>query len=405
MRHLLAASLLLTACQTGDNETPDAGAAPVADVGQAEAGNSAPDAGPEDAGMIVDAGPVVVDAGPPPDTPEGRGEALYTIYCGFCHGDSGEGYIADNANALSHPEFLATADDAFLFGSIVEGRPGTPMSAWGEARNGPLSDEQAWDIVAYMRTWQEVPSQDVSGRVITGDLNNGGMLYTAHGCGDCHGAMLQGVTAMSLNNPWFHELASDGFIEHAIAKGRVPTPMPAYEDILSEQEIADLVVYIRSFRRPVDVDPEDPGPFEPNLADHWINEGGPRASFTPRVVEREGAEFPDEFVAAADVYAAMEAGQSFILVDARAASDYILSHIEGAVSVPFDTIEAAQEALSRDTWVVTYCGCPHAVSGRARRELKRAGFERVAVLDEGYYFWSDENYPICEGRERFCAEP
>ena len=40
-----------------------------------------------------------------------------------------------------------------------------------------------------------------------------------------HGDSGEGVVAMSLNNAIFHELASDGFIYHAIAKGRPGTPL------------------------------------------------------------------------------------------------------------------------------------------------------------------------------------
>ena len=38
-----------------------------------------------------------------------RGKALYEKYCDFCHGADGEGYLADNANALSNQSFLAAA--------------------------------------------------------------------------------------------------------------------------------------------------------------------------------------------------------------------------------------------------------------------------------------------------------
>ncbi|MDP6946934.1 MAG: hypothetical protein QF464_22485, partial [Myxococcota bacterium] len=32
--------------------------------------------------------------------------ADYQTYCALCHGDEGEGYAADSANALNHPAFL-----------------------------------------------------------------------------------------------------------------------------------------------------------------------------------------------------------------------------------------------------------------------------------------------------------
>ena len=41
-----------------------------------------------------------------------RGKPLYDKFCGFCHGDEGQGYLADNANALSNQSFLAAATRA-----------------------------------------------------------------------------------------------------------------------------------------------------------------------------------------------------------------------------------------------------------------------------------------------------
>ena len=35
------------------------------------------------------------------------------------------------------------------------------MSAWGEHKAGPLSDEDIADIVAFIRTWQQGPSAEV----------------------------------------------------------------------------------------------------------------------------------------------------------------------------------------------------------------------------------------------------
>ena len=76
-------------------------------------------------------------ATPPEPRPE-TGEEFYALYCALCHGDAGEGYLADNANALSNQNFLRTATDPFLADAIVHGRPGTTMSAWGDVRGGPL---------------------------------------------------------------------------------------------------------------------------------------------------------------------------------------------------------------------------------------------------------------------------
>ena len=58
-------------------------------------------------------------------------------------------------------------------------------------------------------------------------------------------------------------------------------------------------------------------------------------------------------------------------------------------------------SLPRDKWIVTYCGCPHAISGQAADTLLEAGFEKVGVLDEGFFVWQDLGYPVSRGRERY----
>ena len=83
-----------------------------------------------------------------------------------------------------------------------------------------------------------------------------------------------------------------------------------------------------------------------------------------------------------------------VLLDARAHGDYLYGHISGAISLPFYLLRDYIDELPQDTWIINYCGCPHAVSGRAYDALKEAGFEKTAVLDEGYYVWRDRGYPI-----------
>src|ERR1700761_7902702 len=81
-----------------------------------------------------------------------RGAALYARMCAVCHGPSGEGYAADHAPALAQPNFLASASDAYLRKAVARGRAGTTMSAWSQARGGPLVDADVDAVVAYLRT-------------------------------------------------------------------------------------------------------------------------------------------------------------------------------------------------------------------------------------------------------------
>lgn len=314
------------------------------------------------------------------------GQALYTRFCAFCHGDNGEGYVADQANALNHPDFLRTVDDLFLTQAIVHGRLGTPMSPWGIEKGGPLSAVEVDAIVRYIRQWQTEPSLDLPPLDQQGQALRGQGPYQA-ACASCHGDEGQGVSAISLNQPWFLATITDEALAYAIRKGRSGTAMGAYESIFNEAVIADLVAYIRSWQRPVDAEPIEP--FTPQIEQAVLNPQGPLAEWTLR---------EQRFVSAEQGYQALEQEQQFIFIDARPSADYLDEHIQGAISLPFYLINDYIEQLPSMVPIVTYCGCPHAISGQAADALLEAGFSSVAVLDEGFYVWRDEfNYPTRSG--------
>ena len=178
--------------------------------------------------------------------PVHQGGKAYDTYCGLCHGEDGEGYLAPQANALANPEFLRSASDAFLFDGIVLGRPGTKMSPWGASVGGPLSDEDAQNIVDYMRTWQNDAAVELDESPLVGDAGAGATLY-AEECASCHGESGQGGSALSLNHPEFLRAASNGFLRYAIDYGRTGTPMLAYQESFSATERDSIVALIRNW--------------------------------------------------------------------------------------------------------------------------------------------------------------
>jgi cytochrome c oxidase cbb3-type subunit 3/ubiquinol-cytochrome c reductase cytochrome c subunit len=74
----------------------------------------------------------------------------------------------------------------------------------------------------------------------------------------------------------------------------------------------------------------------------------------------------------------------------------VAGHIAGAVSVPIYAVERSLPQLPRERWIVAYCACPHAASGAAAGALRRNGYDRVRLLDEGYVDWR-RGYPVREG--------
>lgn len=316
-----------------------------------------------------------------------KGSALYQTYCSMCHGKNGEGYLADEASALSNQDFLVSASDDYILQGILRGRPGTPMSAWDKEKGGPLAEEDAKAILAFIRTWQQEPSVDVSRFIVEGNQENGENIYQRW-CAACHGKYGTGGKAIKLNNPLFQETASDGFIRYAVENGRRKTPMIPYKKVLTIQEIDDVISYIRTLKikapliETVAVDTEELSKMI--LEKGVLNRGNPPASFSL---------IDNRYVPADDVFAAYSAGQSFMIIDARPQSDYLRSHIKGAISIPFYDMDSAVGLLPKDIWIIFYCACPHALSGKAADKLKAADYDKVAVLDEGIFYWQNKGYP------------
>lgn len=331
---------------------------------------------------IVAVGSVIASC-PAPSPSLADAQALYASHCALCHGDKGEGYKADAANALANPHFLAIASDRFLSSGIEKGRPGTVMSAWGKAYGGPLDEAQIGGLIRLLRSWESLPRVEADPRPAEGSRQRGALLYETH-CSGCHGKEGQGQSYMSLNHPEFLNEATDGFLRYSIQKGRPPTPMPAYESQLTPQGIEDIIVLLRSWQtpsKPPDVLP--PRPNEPLLS----------------YPTGEPPSFPKEgrFIAAAEVAQALQEKRALILVDARPPGDYVRDHIAGALSIPFYDVQASIAKLPKDRWIIAYCACPHAESGIVYEALQKEGFDRIKVLDEGYKVWKERGYPTKAG--------
>ena len=92
-----------------------------------------------------------------------KGKALYTQHCAACHSDDGSGKGLGTGVTLSrkrsflvmpaaigNPGFLASAPDAMIKHTVLNGRNGTAMPAFKDK----LSDQQINDIVAHVRSFE-----------------------------------------------------------------------------------------------------------------------------------------------------------------------------------------------------------------------------------------------------------
>lgn len=186
---------------------------------------------------------------------------LYSQNCSGCHGADGK---LGPAPPLNDPLFLAMASDADLQHVIIEGRSGTPMSAFARSAGGGLTPEQVSAIVAGMRSkWGTTTSRPSAPlppyRVAAGRGNaTSGAAVFARNCAGCHGANGEGASkAGALHSPAFLALISDQALRRIVITGRPDLGMPDFlhqadgltrPAPLSEPEIEDVIALLGSWR-------------------------------------------------------------------------------------------------------------------------------------------------------------
>ena len=322
---------------------------------------------------------------PAPAQPAGAGpsslpgDQIYAALCAPCHGKDLKGYAADNAPSLVTTTFLESATDDFLRRSIITGRPGTSMAAYGHKLGGPLDDAAVDRLVAYIRA--QGPAAKALPPVPKGDPAKGAEIY-AKQCASCHGDKQNRREGIHLANVMFQAQATDAFIKHAIVHGRPGTKMVPYEGALTDAQINDVVAYIRSLGATKQTVSQLPAPTgkEPLI----LNPKGKDPTWTLK---------DGRFVSVDAVHAAYKAGNKMIIIDARPPSDWMRAHIQGAVSIPYHDVARLAE-IPKDVWVVAYCACPHHLSGIVVDELRKRGHQKAAVLDEGINDWHRKGYPM-----------
>ncbi|MGQ0734059.1 MAG: c-type cytochrome [Acidobacteriota bacterium] len=184
-----------------------------------------------------------------------NGGTLFGAFCAGCHGRAGQGHRAPGMAAfpaIANADFLTLASDDLLTQTILRGRPGTRMRAWGEGATG-LGPEDAAALVRYLRgvSGAIAPAETRPARWVSGDVRHGERLF-ASACAGCHGATGGGGEGPALTNPVLLEQATDTFFVETIRRGRRGTTMPGFAKpstvhrTLSETEIEAIVAFVRS---------------------------------------------------------------------------------------------------------------------------------------------------------------
>jgi rhodanese-related sulfurtransferase len=85
--------------------------------------------------------------------------------------------------------------------------------------------------------------------------------------------------------------------------------------------------------------------------------------------------------------AMMASGVRLVLVDVRRPEEFAAGHIEGAMLMPLDTLEANFAKLPRDVKLVVYCHSGRR-SAQAVQLLLTHGYSRAVSLHGGITAWS-----------------
>lgn len=154
---VLGALASALACGSGDDSKPATPATPQATAPSAPA-EPAPAPVPEPAPAEPNTA-----AGGPGSGDVAEGATQYKMYCATCHGETGCGDGPLSAGLDPKPakhcdgSYMNKLDDEYLFKVVKEGGAAVGksplMAAWG----GSLSDDQIWDVVAYMRSIANPP--------------------------------------------------------------------------------------------------------------------------------------------------------------------------------------------------------------------------------------------------------
>lgn len=248
--------------------------------------------------------PEIVPASRQPDPAQGA--LLFTSTCALCHGENGQGG-KPGVPALNDPAKLAKFDDAWYRQVINNGRPAKGMPTWGTV----LAPAQIDDLVALIGAWRNGQSvspaftltdlldqalfafsegDPASARVILaraldlgngpaadpisqalarldagdpaeaaqivtdlkqnwppGDSQAGEQAYAAN-CAACHGQQGEGGTGNMLQENAFIQGQTNADLVAFLMAGRPGTLMAGWEDRLSEQEIANIVAWLRDLQ-------------------------------------------------------------------------------------------------------------------------------------------------------------
>lgn len=169
------------------------------------------------------------------------GRILFNGNCAGCHGIDGD-YETDMIGpTLRSPQLLSLMDSRHFYETMVDGRMGTAMPAWGF-----MSPIDLADLMAYTDSWRDeaISRRNFDRAVANGSSRMGRRLFYEN-CAACHGDDAEGGIGPSLVSPEFLKLADNRFLHKTLTDGRRGTAMAEY-NYLGAKVVGDIVAYLRS---------------------------------------------------------------------------------------------------------------------------------------------------------------
>jgi cytochrome c oxidase cbb3-type subunit III len=195
------------------------------------------------------------------------GRKLYMTHCYTCHGVTGRGdgpaatRLEPKPRNLTYDAYMSRKSDQDLYQVISGGSPALHRFSGMPDWKTVFYPERIWDLVAYLRTLHRPQTSKEQPLVRPGNRESGKRIYADY-CAVCHGKEGKGdgpIVAMFGPKPFaFTDKAAmatkrDLDLYFAIFEGGEAVGksafMPAWGGLLKEQEISDVIAYIRTLPR------------------------------------------------------------------------------------------------------------------------------------------------------------
>ncbi|OGT74045.1 MAG: ArsR family transcriptional regulator [Gammaproteobacteria bacterium RIFCSPLOWO2_02_FULL_57_10] len=98
-------------------------------------------------------------------------------------------------------------------------------------------------------------------------------------------------------------------------------------------------------------------------------------------------------VSRSELLAGLQSGHMAVL-DVRPEAEFAAGHLDGAINIPLDQLDALLALLPRDKEIVAYCRGPYCVlSHEAAKRLRTLGY-KVRRFEEGFPEWKAAGLPV-----------